>query len=99
MSSYAFPGDDFDIGDGNTTMSNGNRIEFGDRITNINTPLNRSDIIARGIDQARSKNREGGLDMNIDNSMRVRIAEQEGDHVRVFDGGSNQGSAKSAEIN
>ena len=37
--------------------------------------------------------------MNIDNSMRVRIAEQEGDHVRVFDGGSNQGSAKSAEIN
>jgi hypothetical protein len=93
ISSYASPGD------GNTTMGSRNKIEIGDRITNINIPLNMSDIIAKGIDQARSKNGEGGLDMNIDISMRVRTAEQEGDNVRVLDGGSNQGLAKSVEIN
>lgn len=34
---YLDTGDDFDIGDGNTTMGDGNVIEIGDRINDITT--------------------------------------------------------------
>lgn len=84
-------GDDFDIGDGNTTMGDGNRIEIGDRITNINIPLNMSDVLAKGIEQGRARNGTGGLDMNIDITMRVRIADGDGESVRVLDGRSGLG--------
>ncbi|PSN60340.1 hypothetical protein BS50DRAFT_593789 [Corynespora cassiicola Philippines] len=70
-----FQGDDFDIGDGNTTMGDGNHIEVGDRITTINIPLNMSEMIAQGVEQSRSRSGNGGLDMNIDISMRIRIAD------------------------
>ncbi|KAH7356204.1 hypothetical protein BKA66DRAFT_445868 [Pyrenochaeta sp. MPI-SDFR-AT-0127] len=76
-------GDDFDIGDGNTTMGDGNRIEIGDRITNINLPLNMSDIIAKGIEQGRGTAGDGSLDMKIDISLRVRIADGDGTGART----------------
>lgn len=67
-------------------MGDGNRIEIGDRITNINLPLNMSDMIAKGIEQGRATSRDGSLEMNIDISMRLRIAEREGDGIKVFNG-------------
>ncbi|KAH7093020.1 hypothetical protein FB567DRAFT_624349 [Paraphoma chrysanthemicola] len=91
-------GDDFDIGDGNTTMGDGNSIEIGDRITNINIPLNMSDILAKGIEQGRAKNGSGGLDMNIDITMRVRIADRDGESVSVLQGGSGLGRAAPRDV-
>ena len=54
-------------------MGDGNTIEIGDRITNINIPLNISDAIAEGLGQSMATKEDGGMEMNIDISMRVRI--------------------------
>ncbi|KAH8600112.1 hypothetical protein B0O99DRAFT_590516 [Bisporella sp. PMI_857] len=65
-------GDDFDIGDGNNTIGDGNSIEIGDRITNINLPLNMSDMIASGIKGGLSGNANGNMEININISMSIK---------------------------
>ncbi|KAF1952586.1 hypothetical protein CC80DRAFT_508042 [Byssothecium circinans] len=67
-------GDDFDIGDGNNTIGDNNTIEIGDRITTINVPLNMSDIMDRGMTMAD----RNGVDMSIDISVRMKIADAKG---------------------
>lgn len=68
-------GDDFDIGDGNNTIGDGNIIEIGDRITNINLPLNISDMIASGIKGGLSSNASGNMEININVSMSMTITD------------------------
>jgi hypothetical protein len=60
-------GDDFDIGDGNITMGDGNTFEIGDRITNINIPL----VMLGGAGTSDGKN--GSREMQVDIRMRLKV--------------------------
>lgn len=74
-----FLGDDFDIGDGNLTLAPNSSLEIGDRITNINLPLNMSEILAAGISRGFSTNATGGRELTIDIAMRMTISERGGE--------------------
>lgn len=69
-------GDDFDIGDGNNTIGDGNTIEIGDRITkvtNINVGSGNSSAFSVGASSVGRNSTTNQSEMSININLRVMV--------------------------